>query len=384
MNPAYLDHASTAPLRPSARAAMIEWLERPVVGDPSRLHAAAMEARAAVEAAREQVAARFGARPREVVFTSGATESIATACYGVAASGRGAHSVLAAVEHSAVRGWAERGPATVIGVDRLGRIDPGDLLAAVGERDDTGLVHCQASNHEVGTLQPYLDVVAAARTVTRASGSGAARPPLVHVDAAQAAGRIPISFGDSEVDLMSISGHKLGAPAGTGVLLVKRGLRLTPLLIGGDQERARRAGIENVAGIVGLGAACEQLDVEAESATQRRLTQRVIDWAGSADGVDVLGDASPAGRAPHLLCVALEGVEPQPVLIALDAAGVAVHSGSSCSSESLEPSPVLAAMGADAHRSLRVSVGWSSTDADVDRLLSVLPGVLDELRALGR
>ena len=370
---AYLDHASTTPLRPAARAAMVEWLERGGAGDPSRLHAEAMAARMAVEQARELVAARFGARPREVVFTSGATESIATACWGAAHAAvqadRGRHSVLAAVEHSAVREWADRNPRTVVGVDDSGRVDVDAIAAAVTA--ETAIVHCQAANHEVGTRQPVTDVVAAI--------DGRA---LLHVDAAQSAAWGPGGFADSGVDLMSISGHKLGGPTGTGVLLVRRGLRLAPLLVGGDQERARRAGMENVAGIVGLAAACAAGDPTGESAAAAALTARVVEWADGVGGVSLLGDPDPAGRAPHLVCLALDGIEPQPVLIGLDAAGVAVHSGSSCSSEALEPSPVLEAMGVDARRSLRISVGWSSTDADVDRLLDVLPRIIAELRAL--
>ena len=366
---AYLDHASTTPLRPAARAAVIAWLERTDIGDPSRLHAEAMAARVAVEEAREVVAERFGARPREVVFTSGATESIAAACWGAQRAERGGHSVLSAVEHSAVREWAERAPHTIVGVDGAGRVDAEEIGRAVGAT--TAIVHCQAANHEVGTLQPVDAVVAAV--------DGRA---LVHVDAAQSAAWTVGAFGASGVDLMSISGHKLGGPTGTGVLLVRRGLRVPPLLVGGDQERARRAGMENIAGIVGLAAACAATDPDTESSGAHVLTDRIVQWVTAADGVSLLGDTDPTGRAPHLVCLALEGIEPQPVLIGLDAAGVAVHSGSSCSSEALEPSPVLEAMGVDAQRSLRISVGWSSTDADIDRLLDALPRILGELRSL--
>ncbi len=367
---AYLDHASTSPLRPGALAAMCQALDG-VGSDPGRIHHEGMVARVALELAREQVAELLGARPREVVFTSGATESIATACHGAHQREPGrTHSVLAAVEHSAVRQCAERGPTTVVGVDGLGRVDPDELLAAV--RPDTALVHLQWGNHEVGTLQPVQDVIERCRE----------RGVLVHVDAAQAVGRVHVDFGTCGADLMSISGHKFGGPPGTGVLLVRRGLRLSPLLVGGDQERARRAGMENVPALVGLGAAALEVaaSLDDEAAHQRRLTGRIVDWAEGADGVTVLGD--PVGRLPHLVCLGLEGIEPQPVLLGLDAAGISVHSGSSCSTESLEPSPVLEAMGVDADRSLRVSVGWNSTDEDVDLLLRRLPEVLERLRAL--
>lgn len=367
---AYLDWASTAPLRPAARAAMIEYLESGGA-DPARIHQEGMAARAALESARDEIAAAFGARPREVVLTSGATESIAVAAFGATRRDPSrAHTALSAVEHSAVREWADRGPSTVVGVDRLGRVDPSELAGAV--RDDTALVQVQWGNHEVATLQPVAEVIEAVQ------GSGA----LVHVDAAQAGAVAPIEFIGSGIDLMSLSGHKLGGPTGTGILLIRRGLRIPPLLVGGDQERARRAGMENVAAAIGLAAAVTEVAQIRAADNERfhRLTDRVIGWAEGRDDVTVLGD--PVGRLPHLVCLGLVGVEPQPVLLGLDQRGISVHSGSSCSSEAFEPSPVLASMGVDAERSLRVSVGWGTTDADIDRLLGELPLVLDGLHAL--
>jgi cysteine desulfurase len=185
-----------------------------------------------------------------------------------------------------------------------------------------------------------------------------------------------------------VSAHKFGGPPGMGCLLVRRGLRLRPLVVGGDQERARRAGTENVAGIVGFGAAAAALGgsrLEGEAASAADLTGAVVDAARAGRfgaGVTVLGDPDPGGRLPLLVCLSVAGVEAEPVLLGLDAAGVAVHSGSACSSEELEPSPVLEAMGVDAHHSLRISTGWTSTGADVDHLLRALPAVLAELRAL--
>lgn len=366
----YLDHASTSPLRPAARQAMAEWLDRSA-GDPGRIHVEGMTSRVAVEEARESLAALVGARPREVVFTSGATEAIATATFGaLRRDPERQRVVLGAVEHSAVRLWAERGEDVVVGVDRVGRVDPDELLGAVDDR--TALVNIQWGNHEVATLQPVAQVVAACRE----------RGVLVHVDAAQAVGRVPVDFGELGADLLSLSGHKFGGPPGTGALLVRRGVRLKPLLLGGDQERARRAGMENVIGVVGLGAAADEVaaSLTDEEARSRRLTERFITGATALPGVEVLGD--PVERLPHLVCLGLTDVEPQPVLLGLDRAGIAVHSGSSCSSEALEPSPVLAAMGADAERSLRVSVGWDTTEADVDRCVDELGRVLSELRSL--
>lgn len=372
----YLDHASTSVLRPEARAAMVSAIGD-LSGDPGRIHEEAMASRVALETAREQVADLIGARAREVVFTSGATEAIGAAAWGAAersrvrSGGRPVHQVVTAVEHSAVRQWAERcGEVTVVGVDRTGQVDPDEVLAAI--RDDTAAVHVQWGNHEVGTVQPLARIVPACRE----------RKVLVHVDAAQAVGRVPVDFAALGADLMSVSGHKLGGPAGSGALVVRRGLRIPPLLVGGDQERARRAGLEPVATLVGLGAAsaavAANLTREADEAA--RLTQRIRDGLAAIEGLEVFGH--PRDRLPHLVCCGIDGVEPQGVLLGLDRAGIAAHSGSSCASESLEPSPVLEAMGVDAHRSLRLSVGWNTTDADVDRLFEVLPEAVAHLRSL--
>ena len=381
MTRAYLDHASTSPLRPAARAAMIAALTD-AVGDPGRIHEEGQAARVALEVARQQVADLLGARPRSVVFTSGATEAIATAIWGTTAraiaAGAEVHHVVTAVEHSAVRLTAERaGDVTVVPVDRVGRIDPDAVVAAL--RPDTACVHVQWGNHEVGTIQPVEAVVAACRE----------RGVLVHVDAAQAVGRAPIAFDATGIDLLSLSGHKLGGPAGTGALLIRRGLRLEPLLLGGDQERARRAGLEPVAALAGLGAACAELagtepdgrttaEVEADRAGVLRA--RLVALAGTLSGVAVHGD--PDHHLPHLVSLGIDGVEPQGVLLGLDRAGIAAHSGSACASESLEPSPVLAAMGVDAHRSLRLSVGWSTTTDDVALVEAQLGVTIDRLRSL--
>lgn len=377
---AYLDHASTSPLRPQARTALVEALDR-ISGDPSRIHEEGLTARVALEHAREQVAALLGARPRSVVFTSGATEAIAAATWGAAERAHArasdptapAHQVLSAVEHSAVRLEAERlGPVTVVPVDRTGRIDAAEMLAEI--RPDTAAVHIQWGNHEVGTIQPVAEIVAGCRE----------RGVLVHVDAAQAVGRLPIAFDQLGADLLSISGHKLGGPTGTGALLVRSGLRIPPLLVGGEQERARRAGLEPVAALIGLGAAAEVLAdpavLAAEAEAARAHTDRLRAAGEAVEGVEAYGHQTE--RLPHLVCLGIAGVEPQGVLLGLDRAGVAAHSGSACSSESLEPSPVLEAMGVDAHRSLRFSVGWSTTDGDIDVAVEALGPVVSHLRSL--
>jgi len=365
---AYLDHASSSPLRPAALDAMLPYL-REHHADPGRVHHEGHVTRAAIEGAREQVAALFGARPREVVFTSSGTESVNTAVFGALAR-RPGHVVTTAVEHSAVLESVRRGASSVteVGVDHFGRYDPTAVLDACG--DDTTLISVQLANHEVGTLQPAAEVAAAAR----------ARGITVHIDACAAAGHVPVDLGALGADLVSVTAHKFGGPKGAGALLVRRGLRFPPFVVGGAQERARRGGIENVPAIVGFGAAAATLDLADEAARARALTDRLGTGALAVDGVTRLGD--PVDALPHLVCLGVEGVEAEPILLGLDRRGVAVHSGSSCSSEALEPSPVLAAMGMEADRSLRASVGWSSTDGDVDAFLAAFPDVVSGLRAL--
>ena len=345
---------------------MLGWLTGERAGDPGRVHTEGRMARAAIEHAREQVAALVGARPREVVFTSGATEAINAVSWGV-----GGPVACARVEHSAVRDSAARHEVVDLPVDGLGRIDLDAVKAAVAA-NGVRLVHCQWGNHEVGTVQPVAEVVGLCRE----------HGVLVHVDAAQAAGHVPVDFGALGADLMSVSAHKFGGPKGIGALVVRRGLRIEPLVVGGEQERARRAGMENVAAIVGFGAAAEAVDVAAEAAAQRRSTEQAVEAALAVDGVVRYGDPSSAGSLPHLACFGIEGVEAEPVLLGLDQAGVAAHSGSACSSESLEPSPVLEAMGVEAERSLRVSVGWSTTGADIAAFAEAFPRVVARLRAL--
>lgn len=363
----YLDHGSTAPARPEVIEAMVPWLAGDGAADPSRVHTEGRMARAALEGAREEVAAFFGARPREVVFTSGGTEAINAVAAGLAGPGTVA---VAPVEHSAVRDSAvARGQATLpLTVDRLGRIDLGSVETALAA--GARLVHCQWGNHEVGTVQPVAEVVA----LCREAGV------LVHVDAVQAAGRVPIDFRALGADLVSVSAHKVGGPKGIGALLVRRGLRLERFIVGGDQERARRAGIENVPAAAGWAALCASLDVEAEAERDRGVVHRLAAAALAVPGVSRLGD--PDVRLPHLLCLAVEGVEAEAVLLGLDQAGIAAHSGSACSSELLEPSPVLEAMGVDAQRSLRLSVGWSTASDAPAAFERAFPSVVARLRAL--
>ncbi|HEY7105350.1 MAG TPA: cysteine desulfurase family protein [Acidimicrobiia bacterium] len=375
---AYLDHASSSPLRPACLEAMLPFL-REHHADPGRLHAEGRTTRVALEEAREQVAAFLGARPREVVFTATGTEAVNTAVWGALARGKeagGTHVVTTAVEHSAVLEACTRETSTdvtIVGVDRTGRVDSEAVLDSI--RDDTALVSVQLANHEVGTVQ---------RAATIAAGAHERGHVVVHIDACAAVGHVPVDFAALDADLCSVTAHKLGGPKGAAALLVRRGLRFPPFVVGGAQERARRGGIENVPAIVGFGAAAIELagdGLAREADAARALTEALArETLAAVPGLERFGD--PVDALPNLVCLGVQGVEAEPILLALDQHGVAVHSGSSCSSESLEPSPVLAAMGVDADRSLRASVGWDTTEADVDAFLGAFPGIVERLRRL--
>lgn len=368
---AYLDHASSSPLLPAAFEAMLPYL-REHHADPGRVHSDGRVMRVAIETAREQVAALVGARPREVVFTSGGTEAVNSAVYGAVRRRNGVDRIVTtAVEHSSVLEACRREPleTVTIGVDRTGRLDAEAILAEI--TPTTALVSVQLANHEVGTLQPVAEVCAGARE------HGA----LVHVDACAAIGYVPVDFAGLGADLMSVTAHTWGGPKGTGALLVRRGLRIPPFVVGGAQERARRGGIENVPAIVGFGAAaaCTAPHVEGREPGYRSFRQDLMGLT-RIPGVHIEGNAEH--HLPNLVCLIVEGVEAEPIVLALDRAGIAIHSGSACSSESLEPSPVLAAMGADADHALRISAGWSTTTEDIDRLVTALPGIIEQLRGL--
>jgi cysteine desulfurase len=373
----YLDHASTTLLRPEAAEAMSSWLEQRWAGDPGRVHAEGHAVRDTLETARDCLALLLGTTANRVVFTSGATESANSAIFSARMARGGAPIICADVEHSCVREAAQRcGEVVRLEVDSTGRIDLEHLetLLDADKSDQPALVNCQWCNHEVGTLQPVAEVVARCR---------AASVP-VHVDAAAAVGHVSVELDDLGADFVSVSAHKLGGPPGVGALVVRRGLRMEPFIVGGAQERARRGGLENVVGIIGFGAAaaalCEPGRLEREAAAARRLTSELVAAATSVDDVVVLGES--VLRAPHIVNVAVGGVLAEAVLLGLDRAGVAAHSGSACSSESIEPSPVLAAMGVDPDRSLRLSVGWSSTKADVKAFAAAFAPVVESLRSL--
>jgi cysteine desulfurase len=370
----YLDAASTTPLHPQALQALEQALD--AFGDPARLYGRARRARLLLDSSRERVAAALGARADEVVFTSGGTEAVNLAVTGmVLGARRRRHLVVSAVEHTAVLAparLAERQgfEVTEVGVDSHGRVDPAELAAAV--RDDTLLVCLQQANHEVGTVQPVREAAEAAH----------ARGAVLLVDACQAVGRLPERAVDLGADLVAVSAHKCYGPPGAGCLVVRGSTRLKPVLLGDERERRRRAGMENLPGVAAMAAALEARAAEgpAEGPRLERLAERLR--AGLEAIPDVVVHGHPSHRLPHLVAFSVLYVEGEALLLLLDAEGIAVHSGSSCTADTQEPSHVLAAMGAITHGSVRASFLGDATEADVDRLLKVLPGAVADLREM--
>ncbi len=376
----YLDNAATTAIDPLVAQAMQPFLG-PAYGNPSSLHQKGREARAAVERARAEVASLIGASPSEIVFTASGTEADNLALVGAfEAGGARRHFVASAIEHPAVlqtlRYLEARGAAvTLVPPDPDGIVPPASVAAAL--RPDTRLVSVMAANNVLGTLQPFAEIAVLCRE----------RGVLFHTDAVQAAGKLPLDAGRQPFDLLSLSAHKLHGPKGAGALYVRSGVRLTPLVHGGGQERGLRSATENVAGIVGFGAACA-LAAEARGGEAARLVQlRERLLAGALTQVPelrLLGHAHK--RLPGQLCLALEGREGDTIrlLLALDEAGIQVASGSACSAHHAgEPSHVLLAIGLDpirARGSLRLSLGRFNDDADVERFLAVFPEIVARLR----
>jgi len=379
----YLDHNATTPVLPEVADRAAAAL-RDEFGNPSSVHHFGQQAKAAIDEARTLTAALLDGDPAEVIFTSGGTESDNIAIRGAAdaleASGR-RHLIVTAIEHEAVlntvkalarRGWR----VTLLPVDQTGVVSPDALRAALDE--DTALVSVMHANNEIGTIQPIAELAHLAHS------TGA----IFHTDAVQSAGKLPIHVKALGVDLLSISAHKFYGPKGVGALWVRRGLRVLPVLTGGRQERNRRAGTENVPGIVGMGVAARiaQAKMDQEGARLALLRDRLeAGILAAVPGTAVNGGGS--ARVANTTNISFERVEAESLLIALDLDGVAVSTGSACSSGTLEPSHVLKAMGLPTHRtqnSIRFSLGAANTDADIDRVLAILPGIVTKLRNLTR
>ncbi len=373
----YLDHNAITPMRPEAKAAVTAALD--VFGNPASVHAAGRAARDVLDRARAQVAAALGAQPAEIVFTSGATESAALAirgALGAAPAGR-EDLVVTAVEHPCVLAVADALRAegrrvTVLPVDRRGLPELDAARAAVTVR--TALFCAMTANNETGVLLPVPELAAIARD----------RGALFFTDAVQAVGKIEVDVRTLGADLLALTGQKFGGPRGAGALWVKSGVRLAPLL-GGTQERGRRAGTENLPGVAGLGAAieaavaCRDADAPRIAALRNRLEAGLLT---ALPGAVVNGAGAP--RLPGTLSLTIPGADAEALLIALDLDGVCASAGSACHSGSAKPSSVLAAMGltdAEARATLRLSLGWSSTDEDVDRALELVPRLAARVRA---
>lgn len=384
MRRVYLDNNATTPMAPEVFEAMRPYLAE-YYGNASSIHWFGQQAKAAIETAREQVAKLIGARPNEVAFTSGGTESDNSSVFGIVEAAQphgqydGKHLIISSIEHHAVLNAAQalekRGArVTYVQVGANGVVDPADVEAAI--RPETVLISIMHANNELGTIQPIEEIGRVARE----------HDVYFHSDAVQSAGKIPVNVDKLGVDLLSLSAHKFHGPKGTGALFIRRGTNLRPLLYGGHHERDRRPGTENVAGAVGAGKAAElaSLNLEMEmgriSSLRDRLEETILAIIPLA-----ARNGDRARRLPTTSNIRFDHVEGEGFVIAMDLKGVACSTGAACSSGSLEPSHVLSAIGlsrVQARSSIRFSLGRLNTSEDIDGVLEILPGVVEHLRAL--
>ncbi len=379
----YLDHAATTPLDEKVLEAMRPYLTTEF-GNPSSVHRLGREARAAVERSREAVALTLACDPKEIVFTSGGTESAQSIFWGAAfaAPPTSRHLVISAVEHSCVLESAEllrrHGfSVTEVGVDSEGRVDPRQVEKAI-RPGETFLVSVMAANNVVGTIQPIGEIGAVAHS----------HRALFHTDAVQAYGKVPLDLEKQKIDFLSVSAHKIYGPKGVGFHYQRKGVELVPLIKGGGQERGRRGGTENVAGIVGLAEAARIIFSDTVEQERLRVLARLFQnrFLGLFPSARVNGPLDPGERVPGLVNVTLPGLEGETLVHSLDARGFALSSGPACSAGSAPPSPVLLAMGRspqEARRGLRFSFGRHNRGEELEALLSVLPEVVRGLEELG-
>ncbi len=374
----YADNAATTPVSQTVLNAMLPYYTEKY-GNPSSLYAVGREAKKALEEAREKVAGHLGALPNEIFFTSGGSEADNWAIKGVAhelAKKGKKHIITSKFEHHAVLHTTETlekegFEVTYLEVYENGIVKPEDVEKAI--REDTALVTIMYANNEIGTIQPIAEIGA----ICKKHGV------LFHTDAVQAVGNIKIDVKAENIDLLSLSGHKLHAPKGVGALYIRRGIRIPNLIAGGAQERGKRAGTENVAGIVGLSVAMDEAyaNLEERNARLIRMRDRLIAGASKIERSHLNGD--PTKRLPGNFNMCFEGIEGESLLLKLDFAGICGSSGSACTSGSLDPSHVLLAIGLPheiAHGSLRISFSDQNTEEDVDYILEVLPGIVSYLR----
>lgn len=380
MKKVYLDHNASTPVHPDVIEAMTPYW-RDVFGNASSVHQFGQQARKAIEDAREKTARFIGANPQEIIFTSGGTESdnlaVKGAAYACRAKGR--HIITSSIEHPAIlstcKHLEKQGfKVTYLSVDKYGLVDPNAVEKAITE--ETILISIMYANNEVGTIQPIADIGKIAKK----------RGVPFHTDAVQAVGKIPVNVNELNVDLLTLSGHKIYGPKGIGALYVRKGTRIEPQIHGGHHEKNKRAGTENTPAIVGLGKAIETAGDAMKEESIRLAGLRDMLYSGINEKIEhVIVHGHTARRQPNTLNVSFEFVEGESIILGLDMKGIAVSSGSACTSGSLEPSHVLKAMGVDpaiSQGSIRFSLGRDNTKEDIDYVLEVLPGVVSRLRAM--
>jgi cysteine desulfurase len=381
--PVYLDHAATTPVRPEVLEAMLPYLTNQAFGNPSSAHRFGRAARAGIEQARREIAQAVGAEPNQVIFTSGGTEADNLGIIGaaLAARDRGGNvcAVVSAIEHKAVLAAAHAvchlgGREVVLPVDERGRVSLDALDAALADRP--ALVSIMWVNNEVGVVQPVADI----------AGRCHAAGVVFHTDAVQAFGKVPVAVGDLPCTLLTLSGHKIGAPKGIGALIVRDRKAIEAIIHGGGQQYGIRPGTENVAGAVALGrAALLAAREQPEEAPRLRALRNLLAERLCAAVPDLVVNSGGAGYAPHVLNVSVAGADSEALLMHLDLAGVAASSGSACSTGAVEPSHVLVAMGVPrdlALGAIRFSFGRESTAEDVDRVVELMPAVVTKVRTL--
>ena len=377
----YLDHSATTPVDLEVAALMMTYYTEKY-GNPSSVHGFGREAKQGLEEARRQVAELLGATPKEITFTSGGTEADNLAILGTveALQKKGKHLITSAIEHHAVLETFEflekKGfELTIIPVDSEGIVAVEDVRKAI--RPDTILISVMHANNEVGSIQPIIEL-----------GNLAKEHGIIfHVDAVQSFGKIPINVQEMNVDLMTVSSHKIYGPKGVGALYIRKGVRIVPLAHGGSQEKRRRSGTENTPGIIGFGKACELIGMRMveEAELQRKLRDKLMN--GILERIEHVKVNGPLGekRLPNNVNVSIQFVEGESLLLSLDMLGIAASSGSACTSGSLDPSHVLLAMGLVheiAHGSLRFSLGSQNTEEDIDYVLEQLPKIVERLRMM--
>lgn len=377
----YLDHAATTPVRAEVAEAMLRYMVTDF-GNASSIHSFGRAAKEATEKARAQLAHLIGARPEEIVFTSGGTEADNMALRGAAAANaqRGRHIITSRIEHHAVLHTCEQlekeglAEVTYLPVDGQALVCPDDVARAI--RPDTVLVSIMFANNEVGTIEPIGEIGRICRE----------RGVLFHTDAVQAFGAVPINVDELGIDLLSASSHKIYGPKGIGLLYIRKGTKVRPLIFGGSQERNRRAGTSNVPGAVGFGLAAELAEREMPERMRRLTALRDRLIRGILDRIEFTRlNGHPTQRLPNNVNVSFQYVEGESILLSLDMKGIAASSGSACTSGSLEPSHVLLAMGIPpeiTHGSVRMTLGIENTEQDVDYVLETLPPIVERLRAM--